>query len=96
MEIEEDDLEKRQSEVTSELRKKVSMVKKGIKQYLLKYIAHKNDCFKLLSGLLEKVAAGSLVIAFLPDKLGWRPFYALGLALVCYLFAVKFHIDSKE
>lgn len=96
MEIDESEFESRRHEIVGELRQRVRNRGQRITNYYCKYALHKKECFSVLSGMLETVAAGSLVIAFLPDNIGWRPFLALAVAGLCYMFAVKFRVDSKE
>ena len=96
MEIDDSEFESRRHEIVGELRQSVRNRRQRITNYYCKYALHKKECFSVLSGMLETVAAGSLVIAFLPDNIGWRPLLALAVAGVCYISAVKFRVDSKE
>ena len=94
--IEEDDLEKLQLEVVEGLRDKIRKRLELFKKYVIKYVREKTEVRLLLASILDKVSAGSLVVALLPDEFGWRPIYALALFVFCFVFALKFKVDSKN
>lgn len=96
MEIEEDDLEKRQQEVVEGLRDRIRKRLSKLTQYVLKYAANRKAIYRLLSSVLEKVAAGSLVVVLLPDEWGPRSVYGALVSVLAFCFAVKFEADSKE
>lgn len=96
MEIDEDDLEKRQKEAVEGLNNKIGKRLELLKKYVIKYAREKTEVSLLLASILDKVSAGSLVVALLPDEFGWRPVYALALFVFCFVFALKFKVDSKD
>lgn len=96
MEIEEDDLEKKQAEILKNIFHKIKAIAVAVKGYSNEYLKHRKELLQLSSSVLEKVAAGSLVTVFLPEDFGWKPAYAFCVALLCFLFSAKFLIDSKK
>ena len=96
MEIDDSEFESRRHEIIGELRSSILNIAGRVMNYCLQYKNHKDVFFLILSDVLKTVAAGLLVVVLLPDRIGWRPLYALAAAVICYTFAVVFHVEGKE
>lgn len=96
MDIDDSEFESRRHEIVGELRSSIRQRVKRVMDYWWRYLGHRKASNLVLSGILKTVAAGLFLVVLLPDKIGWRPFYALVVAMVCSLFAIKFRVDGKE
>lgn len=92
MEIEEDDLEKRKKEVVQDLHKEI----KARLGCWSKFSYNKQKTKAFVASALEKVGAGTWLVALFPKELGYGTMiYAFVLGTIC--FAVEFFlVNSKE
>lgn len=92
MEIEEDDLEKRQKEVVQDLHEKIKT--RFICFSKFKYNGRKTKFF--VASALEKVGAGAWLVALFPKELGYGTMiYAFVLGTICFV-AEFFLVNSEE